>query len=54
MVVVVVISWKSLNEFYSLDAFRFSPIDSMMTLKALIDEGQYEQDVGEDIKRHGG
>ena len=54
MVVVVVISWKSLNEFYSLDAFRFSPVGSMMTLKALIDEGQYEQDVGEDIKRHGG
>ena len=47
-------SLKSLNEFYSLVAFRFSPVGTMMTLKALIDEGQDEQDVGEDIKRHGG
>ena len=34
LVVVVVISLKSLNEFYSLDAFRFSPVGTMMTLKA--------------------
>ena len=53
MVLVVVISLISLNEFYSLDAFRFSQVGFMMTLKALIDEGQVEQDVGEDIKSHG-
>ena len=50
---VVVISLISLNEFYSLVAIRFSQVGTMMTLKALIDEGQDEQDVGEDIKRHG-
>ena len=54
MVVVVVISLKSLNEFYSLNAFRFSQVGIMMTLEALIDEGQDEQDVDKDIKSHGG
>ena len=45
---VVVISLVSLNEFYSLVAILFSQVGTMITLKALIDEGQDEQDVGED------
>ena len=37
-----------------MDAFRFSQVGIMMTLKVLVGEGQDEQDFDEDIKRHGG
>ena len=48
------ISLISRNEFYSLDASRFSQVGIMMTLKVLVDEGQDEQDFDEDIEKHGG